>query len=166
MNDDSKYMNKEVKCLIVVHSYHHNNTRKIADEFSKTLHSVVETLETVDLETLKEYDLIGFGAGIDSGQHYKPLIDLVDKIPNVDNKKSFIFSTSAMQGAAKVEKDHLLLKQKLEAKGYKIVGEFSCKGFDTNSILKYIGGLNKGRPNSTDLKNAESFALKLLKDNQ
>ncbi len=69
-----------------------------------------------------------------------------------------------MQGAAKVEKDHLLLKQKLEAKGYKIVGEFSCKGFDTNSILKYIGGLNKGRPNSEDLKNAESFALKLLKD--
>ena len=68
-----------------------------------------------------------------------------------------------MQGETKVKKDHSLLRQKLESKGYTIVGEFSCKGFNTNSFLKYFGGMNKDRPNSDDLKNAEEFALKLVK---
>lgn len=80
----------------------------------------------------------------------------------VNNKSGFIFSTSAMQGKAKVEKDHSLLRQKLQSKGYTIVDEFSCKGFNTNSFLRYFGGMNKGRPDSRDFKNAEEFALSLI----
>jgi flavodoxin len=119
--------------------------------------------EQVIMEELSKYDLIGFGAGIDSGRHYKPLLDFVDRLPNVSEKVSFIFSTSAIQGEAKVENDHSLLRQKLESKGYTIVGEFSCKGFNTNSFLKYFGGMNKGKPDSNDLKNAQEFALNLLR---
>jgi hypothetical protein len=47
------------------------------------------------------------------------------------------------------------------AKGYKIVDEFGCVGFNTNSFLRFFGGLNKGRPNAEDLKRAEDFALGL-----
>ncbi len=151
------------KCLIIVYSYHHNNTAKIACKFSEVLQANVKTPEQVNLQELQEYDLIGFGAGIDSGKHYKPLLDLVDRLPEVNKKTGFIFSTSAMQGETKVKQDHSLLRQKLESKGYIIVSEFSCKGFNTNSILKYIGGMNKDRPNSDDLKNAEEFALNLVK---
>lgn len=151
----------ETKCLIIVYSYHHNNTAKIACEFSKVLNAKVETPEEVILEELEEYDLIGFGAGIDSGRHYKPLLDLADKLPDVKGKAGFIFSTSAVQGEAKVKKDHSSLRQKLESKGYSIVDEFSCKGFNTNLFLKYFGGMNKNRPNSEDLKNARDFALKV-----
>ena len=150
------------KCLVIVCSYHHNNTAKIACEFSEVLHAKVKTPEKVILEELLEYDLIGFGAGIDSGRHYKPLLDLVDRLPNVYKKAGFIFSTSAIQGETKVKKDHSLLRQKLESKGYTIVGEFSCKGFNTNSFLKYFGGMNKDSPNSEDLKNAKEFALNLV----
>lgn len=151
------------KCLIIVYSYHHNNTAKIAGAFSEALNAKVKTPEQVNLEELQEYDLIGFGAGIDSGKHYKPLLDFVDKLPVVNNKAGFIFSTSAIQGENKVKKDHALLRQKLESKGYKIAGEFSCKGFNTNSFLKYFGGMNKDRPNSEDLKNAKEFALNLTR---
>jgi hypothetical protein len=42
-----------------------------------------------------------------------------------------------------------------------IIDEFSCVGFNTNSFLKYIGGLNKGRPNAEDLKHAEEFTQNL-----
>jgi flavodoxin len=66
-----------------------------------------------------------------------------------------------MQGKAKVAKDHLLLREKLQRKGYMIVDEFSCKGFNTNSFMKYFGGMNKGRPNAEDLKHAEEFAQNL-----
>ncbi len=54
-----------------------------------------------------------------------------------------------------------MLKEKLQSKGYVIVDEFSCPGFNTNSFLKYFGGLNKGRPNAEDLKRAEEFARNL-----
>ena len=39
-----------------------------------------------------------------------------------------------------------------------IIDEFGCRGFNTNSFLKFFGGLNKGRPNAEDLMNAEEFA--------
>ncbi len=152
-----------LKCLIIVYSYHHNNTAKIANEFSKVLHAEVKTPEQVNPGELQEYDLIGFGAGIDSGRHYKPLLDLADKLPELNKKPGFIFSTSAIQGEAKVAKDHSLLRQKLQSKGYIIIGEFSCKGFNTNLFLKYFGGMNKGKPDSVDLRHAEEFALSLTK---
>lgn len=151
----------ETKCLIIVYSYHHNNTAKIANEFSKVLHAEVKTPDQVNPEELQGYDLIGFGAGIDSGRHYQPLLDLADKLPEVNKKAGFIFSTSAIQGEAKVAKDHSLLRQKLQSKGYIIIGEFSCKGFNTNLFLKYFGGMNKGKPDSEDLKHAQEFARSL-----
>ena len=157
-----KTNNKKVSSLIIVSSYHHNNTAKIAYKFSEVLNAQVFTPENVIPEKLQDYELIGFGAGIDSGKHYKPLLDLADRLPEVNNKPGFIFSTSAVQGNAKVEKDHSLLRQKLQSKGYIIVDEFSCKGFNTNSFLKYFGGMNKGKPDNSDLKHAEEFALSLL----
>lgn len=156
----------KTKCLIIVYSYHHNNTSKIADEFSKVLNAQVIAPDHVIPEELEEYELLGFGAGIDSGRHYKPLLDIADKLPKVNNKPAFIFSTSAIQGGAKVAKDHSILRQKLQSKGYTIIGEFSCKGFNTNSFLKYLGGMNKGRPDCSDLKDAHEFALKLLRNDQ
>ena len=152
--------------LIIVHSYHHNNTLKVANEFSKVLNAEVITANSAIIENLTEYDLIGFGAGIDSGKHYKPLLDFVDKLPKVKDKQAFIYSTSAVQGDAKVYKDHSSLRKKLQSKGYKIIGEFSCKGFNTNLFLKYFGGMNKGRPNTNDLMLAEEFAYQLISKTQ
>ena len=151
----------KIKSLIIVYSYHHNNTEKIANVFSEVLGAERKNPDQVRIEALQEYDLIGFGAGIDSGRHYKPLLDLVDRLPSVNKKDGFIFSTSAMQGESKVKEDHSLLRQKLESKGYTIIGEFSCKGYNTNSFLKYIGGMNKGRPNFDDLEHAKEFAQNL-----
>ena len=55
------------------------------------------------------------------------------------------------------------LGKKLHSKGYIIVDEFQCRGFNTNSFLKIFGGMNKDRPNSEDLKHAEEFAQNLKK---
>lgn len=151
------------KCLIIVCSCHHNNTAKVAEAFARVLSAEVKSPEQVRPEELGAYGLVGFGSGIDSGRHYKPLLDFVEALPMVDQKAGFVFSTSAMQGEQKVKQDHALLRQKLESKGYRILGEFSCLGFDTNSVLKYIGGINKGRPNSADLENAKQFAQGLKK---
>ncbi len=87
-----------MKSLLVVYSYHHNNTMKIAEVFSKVLDAQITTPQQTNPDELQMFDLVGFGAGIDSGKHYKPLLDLANSLPQVKEKKAFIFSTSAIQG--------------------------------------------------------------------
>ena len=45
----------------------------------------------------------------------------------------------------------------------RIVGEFSCKGFDTFGPFKLIGGISKGHPDKNDLDNAKAFFKELEK---
>jgi flavodoxin len=150
-----------VKTLLIVYSYHHMNTEKVAGVFANVLGAQVRVPQRTNPGELGDYDFIGFGSGIDSGRHYKELLDFADRLPPVAGKKAFIFSTSAIMGADKVAKDHATLREKLQAKGYVIVDEFACKGYNTNSFLKYIGGMNRGRPDAEDLRQAEEFATGL-----
>ena len=151
-----------MKSLLICFSYHHNNTEKIANVIAKVLDAQIKTPQEINPEELQAYNLIGFGSGIYGAQHHKVLLDLADKLPQGTNLKAFIFSTSGTNWEA--EKNHLLLRDKLQSKGYMVVDEFSCLGFNTNSFLKYLGGMNKGRPNAVDLKHAEEFAQTLMQN--
>ncbi len=161
MTFDKANVVSPVKSLLIVYSYHHRNTLKVAEAMAKVLEAEIKTPQQANPEETQKCDLVGFGAGIDSGKHYKVLLDFADKLVHVDNKNAFIFSTAGVTGEKKLSKDHSALREKLEAKGYSIVDEFQCKGFNTNLFLKYFGGMNKGRPNEEDLKHAEAFAEKL-----
>ena len=159
-----------MKSLIVLVSYHHNNTQKIAEAMAKMLDAQIKSPQQTNPEELKQYDLVGFGSGIYAGKHHELLLELADKLPQLTNKKAFIFSTSGIPvvvaGGERLEeyarKCHMTLREKLQSKGYLIVDEFSCAGFNTNSFLKRFGGLNKSRPDAEDLKRAEEFASKLM----
>ncbi len=153
-----------VNCLLVVFSYHHKNTDKIANVFAKALDAQIKKPGEINLEELQEFSLLGFGSGIYGEKHHKSLLDLADKLPQAKDRKAFIFSTSAIMGKDKIANDHSTLREKLQTKGYVIINEFACKGYNTNSFLKYIGGMNKGRPNAEDLKHAEEFAWKLIQN--
>ncbi|MDO8869372.1 MAG: flavodoxin family protein [Methanobacteriaceae archaeon] len=149
------------KVLLVLYSYHHQNTEQIAKVFSEVLDAEIKTPQQINPEELQEYDLVGFGSGIYSAKHDESLLELADSLPQVMDKKAFLFSTAGITGKSKKTKDHRTIREKLESKGYTIVDEFQCKGFNTNSFLKLFGGMNKGRPNAKDLKNAEEFAVKI-----
>ncbi len=154
-----------MRSLLICYSYHHNNTAKVARAMAGVLHAKVKRPQEVKPEELGRYDLVGFGSGIYSAKHHESVLDLADGLPKVANSKAFIFSTSAIMGKDKVAEDHATLRKILESKGYIIVDEFACKGFNTNSFLKYFGGMNKGRPNEKDLRNAEDFAKRLSDNN-
>ncbi|HMK53445.1 MAG TPA: flavodoxin family protein [Methanobacteriaceae archaeon] len=149
------------KSLIVLFSYHHNNTEKIAKTMAEILDAEIKMPEQINPEELQDYDLVGFGSGIYSAKHDGSILELADALPEVNNKNAFLFSTAGMTGKSKSAKDHSTLREKLESKGYTVIDEFQCKGFNTNSFLRLFGGMNKGRPNAEDLKNAEEFAQKL-----
>jgi len=150
-----------MRSLLVLCSYHHHNTEKIARVFARVLDAEIQTARQVIPEGIQGYDLVGFGSGIYGGTHHQDLLDLAARLPRVTGRNAFIFSTSAMTGKAKVEKDHSLLRETLQSRGYVIADEFSGKGFNTNSFLKFFGGMNKGRPNAEDLRHAEEFAMNL-----
>jgi flavodoxin len=158
-----------VKSLVVVFSYHHKNTEKVANVIANVLEAPVKMPQQVSPEELGEYDQIGFGSGIYSSQHHKSLLDLADRLPQARGRSAFIFSTyGAPEGAFKGERltkfiqdNHAALREKLQAKGYTIRDEFACAGLNTNSFLKLFGGLNKGRPDADDLRHAEDFAESL-----
>jgi flavodoxin len=148
-----------MKSLIVCYSYHHNNTQKVAEAMAKVLDAQVKTPQQTSPEKLQQFDLAGFGSGIYAEKQHESLLELADKLPQVTDKKAFIFSTSFVGVDSHIfgritSKFHIALREKLQSKGYTIVGEFNCRGFNTNGIYKRFGGMNKGRPNIEDLKNA------------
>lgn len=158
-----------VTSLVIVFSYHHKNTEKIANVFANVLDAKVKTPRQVVPDEIEGYDLVGFGSGIYDAKNHPSLLDLVDTLPQVTGKKCFIFSTCGVPAMVYkgdrfrefVLKNHEILRKKLELKGYTIVDEFGCRGFNTNSFLKYFGGLNKGKPDADDLRDAEAFAKRI-----
>lgn len=159
-----------MKTIIVCISTHHNNTEKIAEAMAEVLDAGSMKPSQVDISSLPKYDLIGFGSGIYFGRHHKSLLSLANELPILEGKKAFVFSTSGVSNKLnflhnirhKTTQVHNSLKEKLLRKGFDIVGEFSCRGFDTVGPFKLIGGINKDRPDEKDLEKARYFAEGLL----
>jgi flavodoxin len=82
------------------------------------------------------------------------------------NKKAFIFSTSGLRKIPLVHDFDKPLREKLQRKGFGIIAEFSCRGLDTYRATMLVGGINRGRPNAEDLKQAEDFARCLKNSGQ
>ena len=142
-----------MKTLIVYTSVHHQNTEKVARVMAEELNAdLVRTIEAQP-SMPASYDLVGFGSGIYFGKHHKTLLGFVETLPPVTQKRAFVFSTS---GDGKIH--HAALKEKLVNRGFSIVDEFCCKGWDTVGPLRLFGGINKGRPDENDLAAARAFA--------
>ena len=83
-----------MKTLILFHSEHHGNTKKVADVIGKTLGAdIVRSVDTT-LPDLKEYDLVGFGSGIYYGKFHDSLYRAVEDLTDQKGKKAFVFSTT------------------------------------------------------------------------
>jgi flavodoxin len=168
MNENVKVKKEPVpvKSLVIVFSYHHKNTEKIAHAIADVLGAPVKTPQEVSPEEIAAYDLVGFGSGIYGGTLDASILDLADQLPQSVRTKAFIFSTYGAPSIAVtrdfVANNHAEIRGKLQLKGYNVLGEFGCAGWNTNSFLDYFGGINKGRPAADDILNAEAFALKMV----
>lgn len=158
-----------MKTLIIYNSIHHGNTEKIAEVIADVLEAKLAKPHELDINAVTKYDLIGFGSGIYFGKHHRSLLNFVDKLPALKNKKVFVFATSGIENWLNIFYNVIhrttnfqnLLKNKLSKKGFKIIGEFDCRGWDTVGPFKLIGGISKGRPNEKDLESARGFAENL-----
>jgi flavodoxin len=128
----------------------------VARAISKELEADLMEAKTVDPSILSNYDLIGFGSGIYNRKFHAALLKLVKEMPS-SQSKAFVFSTSGF-GTVNF---HDKLKKEVESKGYRMVGDFACKGWDTWGPFKLVGGINKGRPDEKDLDMAREFVKEL-----
>jgi flavodoxin len=158
---------EDMKAIVIVSSYHHKNTEKVAQRIADILNAQVAAPQQIDPQAIPQFDLVGFGSGIYDAKHHKKLLSLADQLPYANGTKAFIFSTDGVPRNLfknetwlrnKTRKDHAPLREKLQSKGYEVIDEFNCAGFNTNVFLKYFGGVNKGRPDNRDLAQAEKFA--------
>ena len=147
-----------MNALIIYISIHHGNTEKVAKAIAEILNAKLVNPWEIKSEELLKYDLIGFGSGIYYWKHHRALFKLIGNLSEMRGKKAFIFSTAGINIPFI---NHRKLRSALRKKGFEIVGEFSCRGWDTNGWLEKIGGINKGHPNEKDLENARRFAEKL-----
>jgi flavodoxin len=152
----------KMKTLIIYVSVHHGNTEKVARAMANILGGDLLPANQADANMLEKYDLIGFGSGVYFGKHHESLLDFVDRLPALRNKKAFVFSTSGLMKIRYIHDFNKPLEEKLRRKGFNIIGEFSCRGYDTYRATKLVGGINRGRPNARDLQKAEEFARALL----
>ncbi len=144
--------------LIIYHSEHHGNTKKIAKAMAEKINADILKAADVNLNKFEEYDIVGFGSGVYNGKLHKELSEILSKLSQQDDKKAFIFSTTGSKTYSSMA--HERFRPMLEEKGFEIIGEFSCLGFDT-ALTKE--GINKGRPNKQDIKDAEDFIVNIIK---
>ena len=153
-----------MKSALVCVSVHHGNTDKVARVMADALEATLFRPDEATVEVLSEFDLLGFGSGIYYSRHNKTLLNLVSRLPVVENKKAFVFSTAGVSDRLvekNLTKNHEALRNKLADKGFNVIGEFSCSGFNTWGYFRLLGGRNNGRPNGEDLKRAWDFAASM-----
>jgi flavodoxin len=153
-----------MKSALICVSVHHGNTDKIARVMADALEATLFRPDEATAEVLSEFDLLGFGSGIYYSKHHKTLLRLVNSLPVVKNKRAFVFSTAGVSDRLvekNQDKNHEALRNKLADKGFNVIGEFSCSGFNTWGYFRLLGGRNNGRPNEDDLKRAWEFASTL-----
>ena len=145
-----------MKTAICYCSQHHGNTRKVVQAMAEGMDVTLIEISRQPDASLEEYDCIGFASGI-YGFSYHPMVTEFARRHLPEGKKVFFVCTyGGTKGAGAKE-----LVQIASERHASLLGEFSCRGWNTFGPFKLIGGTGKGRPNQEDLRRAQEFYRKL-----
>lgn len=141
-----------MKTAICYYSRHHGNTLKILQTMAQE--GEVELIDVTAQETaqLEEYDCIGFASGIYGFEFQKTVVEFARQYLPAGKPVFFVYTYGGVKGTSSKA-----VAEIANAKGCPILGEFSCKGYDTFGPFKMVGGIAKGHPDTQDLDNARRF---------
>ena len=140
------------KTAIIYCSLHHKNTEKLVKAIKSKYNITLIDASVHNSADLSVYELIGFASGIAFGKFYSPVEKfLAENLP--ENKKIFFMYTCANNNSKFTDSIRKLATDKNAV----VVGQYSCKGFNTYGPLKFIGGMNKNYPDNTDIESAVEF---------
>lgn len=147
-----------MKTLICYYSRHHGNTRKVLEAIAQEGEVDLVDVTTRQSVSWDEYDCIGFASGIYGFEFQKAVTEYARQYLPKGKPVFFVYTYGGAKGTgAKAVEDVA------REKGCPVLGEFSCKGYDTFGPFKLMGGIAKGHPDVQDLENARSFYRTLEK---
>ena len=146
-----------MKTAICYLSCHHGNTRKVVEAMAKAGGTDLIDLHTQPNPTLGGYDCVGFASGIYLSDMHKTVVEFARQHLPAGKPVFFVYTYGGAKG-----RGTKTLRRIAEEKGCPVLGEFSCKGYDTFGPFKLVGGLAKGHPNAKDLEQAQQFYRSLI----
>jgi flavodoxin len=139
---------------LVVYYSKGGHTRKIANAIATELGANAFDIRGGEQPDAAKADMLIVGSGTYGGKAGPEIINFLNALAPVANKKAACFSTCAGNTEAVIAEMSGILKNK----GYSMVESFNCLG--QFAIFK-----NRGRPNADDIDAAKEYAKKLKSQN-
>ena len=141
-----------MKTAICYYSRHHGNTRKLLEAMAREGDVDLIDVTTRQAVRLEGYDCIAFASGIYFGTFHNSVLAFARQYLPQGKPVFFVYTYggargSGAKGVAAIARE----------RGCPVLGDFSCKGYDTFGPFKLVGGIAKGRPDGRDLEHARSF---------
>lgn len=146
-----------MKILLIIKSKHRQNTLKIAEAMAEVAPITICDIADAAKYYPSQYDIVGFGSGINAGCFSKDIINYV-KEHEPDFTNVFVFSTSGKGKLSYNEKMVDLLNEM----GKHVLGSFACKGLCKWFIFALVGGIAKGHPDADDFDAAQAFITQIM----
>lgn len=149
-----------MKTAVCYYSRHHENTRKVLEAMAGEGNLDLIDVMARQVVRLEEYDCIGFASGIYGFDFQKAVVEFARQYLPQGKPVFFVYTYGGTKGSgaksvAKIARE----------KNCPVLGEFSCKGYDTFGPFKLIGGIAKRHPDARDLENARKFYRKIQAQN-
>ena len=137
--------------FLVVYFSRGGRTKKVAEAIAQELGCEANDVKK-STPSVSEVDLIVVGSGNYGGKPGNEILDFLNNLQPTNSCKAAVFATSGGPEPKCIE----IMEGTLEAKGYKVISCFKCRG-------QFLFA-NRGHPNEEDLKNAKMFASVLDKN--
>jgi flavodoxin len=145
-----------MKTAVCYYSRHHGNTRRVLDAMA--LEGEMDLLDVTSRQAvhLEDYDCIGFASGIYGFAFHEAVAEFARQYLPQGKPVFFVCTYGLYKGTGAKA-----LAEISKEKGCPVLGEFSCKGYDTFGPFKLAGGIAKGHPDAKDLEEARAFYRKI-----
>ena len=137
--------------FLVVYFSRGGRTKKVAEAIAQELGCEANDVKK-STPSVSEVDLMVVGSGNYGGKPGNEILDFLNNLQPTNSCKAAVFSTSGGPDPKCIK----IMEETLEAKGYKVISSFKCRG-------QFLFA-NRGHPNEEDLKNAKTFASALDKN--
>ena len=141
-----------MKTAVCYYSRHHGNTLKVLEAMAGE-----GDLDLIDVTArqavrLEEYDCVGFASGIYGFEFQEAVAAFARQYLPQGKPVFFVYTYGGIKGTGAKA-----LTEIAREKNCPVLGEFSCKGYDTFGPFRLVGGIAKGHPDALDLDNARKF---------
>ena len=137
---------------IFYYSRHHGNTRSVLEAMAQEGETALIDVTARQSVRLEEYDCVGFASGIYGFEMHKAVVEYARQYLPQGKPVFFVYTYGGAKGTGAKA-----LAELAREKDCPVLGEFSCKGYDTFGPFKLVGGIAKGHPDGRDLENARQF---------